>query len=55
MLVKGWARRLAVCAAPLLRSMLQHWQPAAPPDAWRCHFNAGAWTSAPASNAIMPF
>jgi hypothetical protein len=31
--------------------MLRHWQPAAPPDAWRGHFNAGAWTFAPASNA----
>jgi hypothetical protein len=29
--------------------------PAAPPDALRGHFNVGAWTSPPTSNAIMPF
>jgi hypothetical protein len=55
-LVKGWACRLAVCcAAPPRRSTPWHWQPAAPPDAWRVHFNAGAWTSTLASNAIRPF
>jgi hypothetical protein len=35
--------------------MLRHWQLAALPDAWQGHFNAGAWTSASASNAIRPF
>jgi hypothetical protein len=52
MLVKGWARRLAFCcAAPSFCSTPWHWQLAAPPDAWRGHFNAGAWTFAPACNA----
>jgi hypothetical protein len=56
MLVKGWTHRLAFCyATPSLRSMLWHWKPAAPPNAWRCHFNAGAWASALASNAIRSF
>jgi hypothetical protein len=55
-MVKGWTRCLAFgCAAPSLRSMLWHWQPAVPPDAWRGHFNVGAWTSALASNAIRSF
>jgi hypothetical protein len=55
MLVKGWVRGLAVCcAAPSLCSTHRHWQPTAPPDAWRGHFNAGAWTSVLASNAISP-
>jgi hypothetical protein len=54
--VKGWPRRLAFCCAvPSLRSTPWHWQPAAPPDAWRGHFNAVDWASAPASNAIKVF
>jgi hypothetical protein len=56
MLVKGWARRLAFCcAAPSFCSMLRHWQPAAPLDARRGHFNASVWASAPSSNAIRSF
>jgi hypothetical protein len=56
MLVKGWSRRLAFCcAAPSLHSMLRHWQPAAPPEAWQVHFNAGAWASTPTSNTIKSF
>jgi hypothetical protein len=55
MVVKGWPRRLTFCAALLLLSMLQHWQPAAPSDAWRGHFNAGVSAYAPATNALMAF
>jgi hypothetical protein len=56
MLVKGWVRRMAICcAAPSRRSTPWHWQPAASRDAWQGHFNASAWTFAPASNAIRPF
>jgi hypothetical protein len=55
MLVKGWSRRLTFCAAPLLLSMLPHWQPAAPPDACRRHFNANVSIYAPATNASMAF
>jgi hypothetical protein len=54
MLVKGWPRRLTFCAASLL-SMPRHWQPAAPPDAWRGHFNVGVSAYAAANNASMPF
>jgi hypothetical protein len=55
MMVKGWLCRLTFCAAPSLRSMLRHLQPAAMPDAWRGHFNAGISAYAPASNASMDF
>jgi hypothetical protein len=55
MVVKGWPCRLTFYAAPSLRSMLWHWQHAAPHDAWRCHFNAGVSAYAPASNASMVF
>jgi hypothetical protein len=55
MVVKGWPRRLSFCAAPSLRSMLRHWQPAAPPGAWRGHFNDGVLAYTPASNALMDF
>jgi hypothetical protein len=30
--------------------MLRHWQPAMPPDAWRGHFNVGAWAFVLASS-----
>jgi hypothetical protein len=40
MLVKGWTRR-PVASLYVLR----HWQPAAPSDAWRGHFNTAAWVS----------
>jgi hypothetical protein len=55
MLVKGWPRRLTFCTAPSLLSMLWHWQPAAPPDACRGHFNAGISIYALATNASMAF
>jgi hypothetical protein len=40
MVVKGWPCRLTFYAASSLLSMQRHWQPAMPPDAGRCHFNA---------------
>jgi hypothetical protein len=36
---------------PTIRSMLRHWQPAAPLAACRGHFNVGVSTSALTSNA----